>query len=138
MSVLYQPFDEMDLTQDYAAPPLQSYFGDILDQRQTVEDYAAAHSGDVVIAHSARELEEHLTDARQPDPGSTRSRAAFTSATIPARCTATSRSWRGPSGLHHRGPPVLPTGRDSMRRRSPFLPDGLYNRVFHQDKEVRG
>ena len=30
LSVLYQPFDEMDLTQDYAAPPLQSYFDDIL------------------------------------------------------------------------------------------------------------
>ena len=63
LSVLYQPFDEMDLTQDYAAPPLQSYFGDILDQRETVEDYVNAPGRDVVIAHSAAELDQHLAVA---------------------------------------------------------------------------
>ena len=62
LSVLYQPFDEMDLTQDYGAPPLPGYFADIVNQRGTVEDYVTAHSGDVVIAHSARELDEHLSD----------------------------------------------------------------------------
>src|ERR1700751_2188310 len=42
LSMLYQPFDEIDLTQSYGAPPRESYFKDIVDQRQIVEDYVAA------------------------------------------------------------------------------------------------
>jgi microsomal dipeptidase-like Zn-dependent dipeptidase len=60
LSMLYQPFDEIDLTQDYGAPPRQSYFQDIVDQRQTVEDYVSAHPGDVAIAHSPAELDTLL------------------------------------------------------------------------------
>ena len=43
LSVLYQPFSEIDLTESYGAPPRQGYFKSIVDQRQTVEDYVAAH-----------------------------------------------------------------------------------------------
>src|ERR1700723_3544866 len=43
LPVLYEPFDEMDLTQSYGAPPRPGYFQDIVDQHQTVEDYVAAH-----------------------------------------------------------------------------------------------
>ena len=60
LSVLYQPFDEMDLTQRYGAPPRESYFKDIVDQHQTVENYVGAHRSDVAIAHSASELDAHL------------------------------------------------------------------------------
>jgi membrane dipeptidase len=56
LSMLYQPFDEIDLTQSYGAPPRESYFKDIVDQRQTVEDYVAAHRSAVAIAHSVTEL----------------------------------------------------------------------------------
>lgn len=133
LSVLYQPFDEMDLTQDYAAPPRQSYFADILDQRQTVEDYAAAHSGDVVIAHSARELEEHLTDAGRPilvhaieggfhigdDPGQVHGNVAELARSGVAYITVAHLFFR-----------QVATNAPAL----PFLPDGLYNRVFHQDK----
>jgi microsomal dipeptidase-like Zn-dependent dipeptidase len=61
LSVLYQPFSEIDLTESYGAPPRQGYFKSIVDQRQTVEDYVAAHSGDVAIAHSASELDALLS-----------------------------------------------------------------------------
>lgn len=60
LSVLYQPFDEMDLTEPYGAAPRQTYFQDLVDQHQTVEDYVRAHSGDLAIAHSATELDELL------------------------------------------------------------------------------
>lgn len=60
LSVLYQPFDEMDLTQEYGAPPREGYFSDIIAQRQTVEDHVAAHPDELAIAHSARELDELL------------------------------------------------------------------------------
>jgi microsomal dipeptidase-like Zn-dependent dipeptidase len=60
LSVLYQPFNEMDLSQSYGAPPLEHYFEDIVDQLQTVEDYVTHHSGEVTIAHSADELKSLL------------------------------------------------------------------------------
>jgi microsomal dipeptidase-like Zn-dependent dipeptidase len=60
MSMLYQPFDEMDLTESYGAVPRSSYFQDLIDQRQTVEDYVAAHAGEVAIAHSVSELNSLL------------------------------------------------------------------------------
>ena len=52
LSVLYQPFNEIDLTESYGAPPRASYFRDLVDQRQTVEDYVRDHPGEVAIAHS--------------------------------------------------------------------------------------
>ena len=60
LSVLYQPFNEIDLTESYGAPPRASYFGDLVDQRQTVEDYARDHPGEVAIAHSVSELDSLL------------------------------------------------------------------------------
>jgi microsomal dipeptidase-like Zn-dependent dipeptidase len=60
LSMLYQPLDEMDLTERYGAAPCSSYFQDLVDQRQTVEDYVAAHAGEVAIAHSTSELQRLL------------------------------------------------------------------------------
>jgi len=64
LSVLYQAFDEIDLSQEYAAPPLEGYFADVVNQAETVEDHARTHSGEVVIAHSPAELEAHLGGER--------------------------------------------------------------------------
>ncbi|HUA04022.1 MAG TPA: membrane dipeptidase [Solirubrobacteraceae bacterium] len=60
LSMLYQPFDEIDLTESYGAPPRASYFGDLVDQRQTVEDYVRDHAGEIAIAHSVPELDSLL------------------------------------------------------------------------------
>jgi membrane dipeptidase len=57
LSVLYAPFDEMDLRQPYAAPPRGGYFSDIVAELQMVEDHVAAHRDEVAIAHSPAELE---------------------------------------------------------------------------------
>lgn len=45
LSVLYQPFDEMDLTQSYGARPLQGYFKDVSDQRKTNGDGSGPGTG---------------------------------------------------------------------------------------------
>ena len=60
LSMLYWPFDEMDFKAGYGAAPLEKYFGDILAQRDAVEGYVADHSHDLVIAHSWKELDQHL------------------------------------------------------------------------------
>jgi microsomal dipeptidase-like Zn-dependent dipeptidase len=60
LSMLYQPFDEMDLDQSYGAPPQARYLEDIVAQRQTVEDHAKTCRKEITIAHSPAELEERL------------------------------------------------------------------------------
>jgi microsomal dipeptidase-like Zn-dependent dipeptidase len=60
LSVLYQPFNEIDLSQRYGAPPQERYFQDIVDQHQTVEDHVRGNAGAVAIAHSPAELDALL------------------------------------------------------------------------------
>jgi microsomal dipeptidase-like Zn-dependent dipeptidase len=60
LSMLYQPFNEIDLTESYGAPPRASYFSDLVDQRQTVEDYVHDHASEIAIAHSVSELDSLL------------------------------------------------------------------------------
>ncbi|MGH2892373.1 MAG: membrane dipeptidase [Solirubrobacteraceae bacterium] len=133
LSVLYQPFDEIDLTQDYAAPPLQSYFADIVNQHQTVEDYVGGHSHDVVIAHSAQELDQHLSDGSGTpilvhaieggfhvgdDRSEVRANVAKLAELGVAYITVAHLFFR-----------QVATNAPAL----PFLSDAIYNRVFHQD-----
>jgi microsomal dipeptidase-like Zn-dependent dipeptidase len=135
LSVLYQPFDEMDLTQDYAAPPLAGYFADIVNQRGTVEDYVKAHSAEVVIAHSAQELDEHLFDGSGipilvhaieggfhvgDDPQQVQGNVAELAQLGVAYITVAHLFFR-----------QVATNAPAL----PFLSDGVYNRVFHQDDD---
>jgi microsomal dipeptidase-like Zn-dependent dipeptidase len=60
LSMLYWPFDEMDLDESYGAPPREAYFDDIVAQHRTVEKYVADHPHDLVIAHSPKELDAHI------------------------------------------------------------------------------
>jgi microsomal dipeptidase-like Zn-dependent dipeptidase len=65
LSVLYAPFDEMDLEQPYAAPPRGRYFADILAELQTVEEYATDHGDEIAIAHSPSELDVLVQSGRR-------------------------------------------------------------------------
>jgi microsomal dipeptidase-like Zn-dependent dipeptidase len=134
LSVLYQPFDEMDLTKSYGSPPQQSYFDDIVDQHRTVEEHAKAHPTDVAIAHTAAELDQLLANG------------------VPILIHAIEGGF------------ALGRGRDEIQRNAatlarlgiayvtvahlffrdvatnapalPFLPDWLYNRVFPQGADL--
>ncbi len=64
LSVLYAPFDEMDLGQPYAAPPRDGYYSDLLAELELVEDHAAANSDRVAIAHSPAELDSLIGGER--------------------------------------------------------------------------
>jgi microsomal dipeptidase-like Zn-dependent dipeptidase len=130
LSVLYQPFDEMDLTQIYGAPPRGSYFQDIVAQHQTVEDYVQAHSEAVAIAHSAGEL-DGLLGGGVPilihaieggfqlgrDEAEVRSNVQVLARLGVAYVTVAHLFFRDVAT----NAPALP-----------FLPDWLYNRVFPQ------
>lgn len=56
-SALYAPFDEMDLTVPYAAPPQPHYMDDLLQQIDLVEASVAGR-GDVAVARSPAELDD--------------------------------------------------------------------------------
>ena len=64
-SVLYSPFDEMDLAQPYSAPPQPDYPASLLRQLELVEkDLAENHAGTAVVAHDPGELERHLPSGK--------------------------------------------------------------------------
>ena len=56
LSALYAPFDEIDLEEDYGAPPRPRYFDDLLKQLDMVEQEVAAQTELAVVAHNYAEL----------------------------------------------------------------------------------
>ncbi len=65
LSVLYSPFDEMDLGQHYGAAPQESYIGAISRQLELVEhDLAANHGATATVARGPGELDQALADGK--------------------------------------------------------------------------
>jgi len=60
LSMLYAPFDEMDLEERYGAPPLPRYFPDLLRHITMVEESIAGHENEVAVAHNPAELKAAL------------------------------------------------------------------------------
>jgi microsomal dipeptidase-like Zn-dependent dipeptidase len=65
LSVLYSPFDELDLEQRFGAPPLPSYLDDLNAQMDAVEaDIAQQPDTGAVLVRSAAELDQATGDGR--------------------------------------------------------------------------
>jgi microsomal dipeptidase-like Zn-dependent dipeptidase len=133
LSVLYAPFDEMDLEQPYGAAPRGGYFSDILAELQVVEDHAAAHGEEVVIAHSPAELDALLGSGRPvlvhaieggfqlgDDEQTVRDHVGTLAERGVAYVTVAHLFWR-----------KVATNAPAL----PFLPDWLYHLVFPQPHE---
>ena len=60
LSMVYAPFDEMDLGEKYGAPPRPKYFADLIQQIEMVEGSIAGHEADVTVAHNPAELRAAL------------------------------------------------------------------------------
>jgi microsomal dipeptidase-like Zn-dependent dipeptidase len=61
MSVLYRPFEEMDLEKQYADPPDSRYFGRLMGDLEMVERKAAVEPG-VRVVRNLTELEDAFRD----------------------------------------------------------------------------
>jgi microsomal dipeptidase-like Zn-dependent dipeptidase len=62
-SVLYRPFDEMDLSKEYAAPPTPQYFAGLLEDLERVEqDVAKQDRAEVRLVHNRQELDQCIHD----------------------------------------------------------------------------
>jgi microsomal dipeptidase-like Zn-dependent dipeptidase len=130
LAPLYQPFNEMDLTQSYGAPPREGYFGDLVDQHQTVEDYVKAHADAVTIAHSASELDQALTAGKPILIHAVE--GGFQLGQSPDEVRDNMRTLAGLGIVYvtvaHLFFREVATNAPAL----PFLPDWLYNRVFPQ------
>jgi microsomal dipeptidase-like Zn-dependent dipeptidase len=130
LSMLYQPFDEMDLGKSYGAPPQQSYFDDIVAQHGTVEDHVANHPDDVVVAHTPAEL-DRLLGGEVPilihaiEGGFTLGRERDEIRRNVAKLAELGVAYVTVAHLFFRD---VATNAPAL----PFLPDWLYNRVFPQ------
>jgi membrane dipeptidase len=134
LSVLYQPFSEIDLTESYGAPPRAGYFNDIVDQHQTVEDYVAAHHGEVAIAHTASELDALLGGGvpiliHAIEGG-------FQLGREPADVRANVQALAGMGVAYVTVAHLFFRDVATNAPALPFLPDRIYNLVFPQAKGV--
>ena len=133
LSVLYAPFDEMDLGQSYGAPPRGGYFDDILAELKRVEDYVNSGAEDLAIAHSPAQLEELIGDGRRAlvhcieggfqlgdDEQQVRENVRTLADRGVAYVTLAHLFWR-----------KVATNAPAL----PFLPDWLYHLVFPQPDE---
>ena len=65
LSVLYSPFDEIDLTKRYGAPPSAAYFQHLLDQLELVEDdIVENHNDEAAVVRTPAELDRTLAEGR--------------------------------------------------------------------------
>lgn len=132
LSVLYQPFDEIDLHEPYGARPRPGYFADLLDQLALVEDDVAGREG-ISVAHGPDELDAalaageialihaveggfHLGD----HPDEVAERVATLADLGVAYVTLAHLFWRRVAT----NAPALP-----------FLPDRLYHLLFRQPRD---
>lgn len=131
LSVLYRPFDEMDLSKDYAAPPASGYFDALLKDIERVEDdIARKDPAEIRLVHDRAELDQCIADG----------------ATAMVHCVEggfhlgdkDDEIARNVRTLADRGVAYLTLAHLFFRQVAtnapalPFLPDWLYNVVFPQ------
>jgi microsomal dipeptidase-like Zn-dependent dipeptidase len=134
LSVLYAPFSEMDLELPYGAPPAPSYFPDLIQQLELVEqDIAANYAGQAVVAHNRNELQIALAQGKVAlvhcieggfhvgdTPATMRDHVRLLAQRGVAYITVAHLFWRHVAA----SAPAIP-----------FLPDWLYRLLFPQPKE---
>jgi microsomal dipeptidase-like Zn-dependent dipeptidase len=130
LSVLYSPFDEMDLGKAYPAPPDTGYFQSLLRQIDLVETEVATHPGQARVAHNPAELEEAISAGEIALVHCVEGGFHFggTPADIDANVTELARRGAAYVTLAHLFWRKVATNANAI----PFLPDPLYNFLFPQ------
>lgn len=131
LSVLFRPFEEMDLSKRYAAPPDPGYFAKLLEDLEAVEAEVATHDpAEIRIAHDRAELDAALA------AGATALVHAVEGgfhlgdgdAEIEANCAELKKRGVGYVTVAHLFFRQVATNANAL----PFLPDPLYSIVFPQ------
>jgi microsomal dipeptidase-like Zn-dependent dipeptidase len=134
LSVLYSPFDEMDLSKHYAEPPDATYFPSLIRQLEDVEaEVAREFAGTARIAHNPGELDAALATGEVALIHCVE--GGFHLGATPDEID------RNVIELARRGAAYVILAHLFWRRIAtnanaiPFLPDPLYNLLFPQRRE---
>jgi microsomal dipeptidase-like Zn-dependent dipeptidase len=130
-SVLYRPFDEMDLDRPYTAPPASEYFAALLEDLDAVERQVASQDPAVIrVVHDRAELDRCIADGAtalvhcveggfhlDPDPATADRQVTELARRGVAYITVAHLFWRS-----------VATNVNAI----PFLPDVIYDLLFPQ------
>jgi microsomal dipeptidase-like Zn-dependent dipeptidase len=134
-SVLYSPFDEMDLAQPYSAPPQPDYPESLIRQLELVEhDIAENHAGTAAVARDPEELDRLLPSGKVVLVHCVE--GGFHLGATPAEIEASVAQ------LASRGVAYVTLAHLFFRQVAtnapaiPFIPDWIYRRLFPQRRDV--
>jgi microsomal dipeptidase-like Zn-dependent dipeptidase len=132
-SVLYSPFDELDLSRSYGEPPSDAYFGELMVQIDRVEQEIATHEESAVrVVRDAEALDQALADGAIAIVHCVEGGFHLGDSTeaIEANVAALARRGVAYITLAHLFWREVATNAPAL----PFLPDSLYRKIFSQPK----
>jgi microsomal dipeptidase-like Zn-dependent dipeptidase len=133
LSVLYAPFDEMDLELPYGAPPRARYIDSVLDQIDSVEKHVAGEALGATIARDPAALDAAIQAGQSAIVHCIE--GGFALGATPAEIDANVKT------LAQRGVAYVTLAHLFWREVAtnapalPFMPDKLYRLVFGEPKE---
>jgi microsomal dipeptidase-like Zn-dependent dipeptidase len=136
MSVLFRPFEEMDLGKHYAAPPENAYFPKLIEDLEAVEAHVAGlDPARIRIAHDRDELERALHDGATALVHAVEGgfHLGDSDDDIARNCAELGRRGVAYVTVAHLFFRQVATNAPAI----PFLGEKLYNRVFPQHESVR-
>jgi membrane dipeptidase len=131
MSVLLGPFEEMDLSKPYAAPPDPTYFPKLLEALEAVEREVATHPRDKLrLVHNRAELDECIAADATALVHAVEGGCLLgdTDEEIETNCAELARRGVGYVTVAHLFFRQVATNANAL----PFLPDSLYDLAFPQ------
>jgi microsomal dipeptidase-like Zn-dependent dipeptidase len=133
LSVLYRPFDEMDLSRRYAAPPAPRYFEDLLeDLRRVEDDILRRKPATIRVARNGDELKQCLDDGATALVHCVEGgfHLGDKPVEIDANCAELARHGVAYVTVAHLFFRQIATNANAI----PFMSDRLYDTVFPQDE----
>jgi microsomal dipeptidase-like Zn-dependent dipeptidase len=131
MSVLFRPFEEMDLSKPYASPPEGRYFQKLIADLEAVEREVATHDrAQLRFAHNRAELDECIADGATALVHSVEGgfHLGDSPAEIEANCAKLAARGVGYVTVAHLFFRQIATNANAV----PFIPDPLYDFLFPQ------
>jgi membrane dipeptidase len=131
MSVLLRPFEEMDLSKPYAAPPEPGYFPKLIEDLEVVEREVETHDrSHLRLVHNRAELDECIADRATALVHSVEGGCLLgdTDAEIEANCAELAARGVGYVTVAHLFFRQVATNANAL----PFMPDPVYDFLFPQ------
>jgi microsomal dipeptidase-like Zn-dependent dipeptidase len=128
LSVLYAPFDEMDLDLPYGAPPRSSYIDSVLDQIDAVEKHVEKEPLGATVARDPAALDAAIQAGQSAIVHCIEGGFALGSTPAEVDANVTTLAQRGVAyvTLAHLFWREVATNAPAL----PFMPDSLYRKVF--------